>query len=167
MLEENSFSAFFCDVMLGDVAKWLRILGVKVIYDNKATDDEIVYRSKRENLLILTKDRELSKRKNVNILLIEKNKLEDMLVEVFKKAGINYSEISPFKYCPLCGEKLEKKEKEEVRWFIPQRVYEELDEFFVCNNCFKVYWKGTHFKKIMEKLESIEEKFKKASIKTI
>jgi len=152
-----NFSAFLCDVMLGDVAKWLRLLGFKVSYGNKADDKEIVYRAKRENYLILTKDRELSEKKNIKAILVESNELDDMIIEILKKAGVDYSRISPFRYCPLCGKELEKKDKEEVRWFIPQRVYEELDEFYVCKDCFKVYWKGTHYQKIIKKIQKIRE----------
>jgi len=152
------FSGFFCDVMLGDLAKWLRILGLKVNYDNKADDNLIVYTAKRENLLIITKDRELARRKGVDAILIETDGIEDMIKEVLLKTGIKLSDLKPFKYCPVCGSKLEKRDRDDVRWFVPQKVYEEFSEFFVCNNCVKVYWKGTHFKKIEAFVENLRSR---------
>ncbi len=160
MKEDLNFSGFFCDVMLGDLAKWLRILGFKVIYNNSIDDNTIVYKAIRENLIVLTKDEELSKRKNINSILIKENGPENMIEEVFRKLGLELSEKNFFRYCPICGKELEKREREEVRWFIPQRVYEEAEEFYVCTSCLKVFWKGSHFFNIKEKIENIKESLK-------
>ncbi|MGH9340582.1 MAG: Mut7-C RNAse domain-containing protein, partial [Acidobacteriota bacterium] len=39
---------FLADVMLGSLAKWLRILGYDTVYNNRIQDDEIIARSLAE-----------------------------------------------------------------------------------------------------------------------
>jgi hypothetical protein len=40
---------FVADVMLGKLAKWLRIAGYDVLYSNRYTDDELISVSRNEN----------------------------------------------------------------------------------------------------------------------
>ena len=50
------------DGMLGTLAKWLRLLGYDTAYDNVAADPELARRARSEGRVLLTRDRELSKR---------------------------------------------------------------------------------------------------------
>src|SRR5947199_7957588 len=47
---------FVADVMLGRLAKWLRIAGFDVLYSNRFADDELVSLSLRERRILLSRD---------------------------------------------------------------------------------------------------------------
>jgi len=44
-------------------------------------------------------------------------------------------------------------EREEVYDRVPPRTYEAYDEFWVCGSCGKVYWRGSHWRNIVETVE--------------
>jgi len=56
---------FVADVHLGRLTRYLRMLGIDVLYTNNFTDDEIVKISVKEKRTILTKDRGILKRNEV------------------------------------------------------------------------------------------------------
>jgi uncharacterized protein with PIN domain len=70
------------DGMLGTLAKWLRLLGYDTAYDNVASDAELARQARAEGRVLLTRDRELSKRRGLRTLLIESQVLEEQVREV-------------------------------------------------------------------------------------
>ena len=60
---------FIADVMVGKLARWLRVLGFDAAYSNQYDDDEII---RRDHRVILTRDTRLAARKhNGRCLLID------------------------------------------------------------------------------------------------
>jgi len=56
---------FIADINLGDIAKYMRVLGFDLYYDSLLSTREIIEISKRENRVILTRSRKLLKFKDV------------------------------------------------------------------------------------------------------
>ena len=56
---------FLADINLGNIVKYMRVLGLDVYYDSLLSTREIIEISKRENRVILTKSRKLLKFKEV------------------------------------------------------------------------------------------------------
>ncbi|MEA1948069.1 MAG: Mut7-C RNAse domain-containing protein [Thermodesulfobacteriota bacterium] len=57
---------FIADINLGDIVKYMRVLGLDLYYDPLLSTREIIEISKRENRVILTKSRKLLKFKDVS-----------------------------------------------------------------------------------------------------
>jgi len=57
---------FIADINLGDIVKYMRILGLDVYYDPSLSNRQIIEISKRENRIILTKNRKLLKFREVS-----------------------------------------------------------------------------------------------------
>lgn len=57
---------FIADVNLGDVVKYMRLLGFDVYFDSALSDKEIIEISKGENRIILTKSKKLLKFRDVS-----------------------------------------------------------------------------------------------------
>ncbi|PIT85073.1 hypothetical protein COU36_05350, partial [Candidatus Micrarchaeota archaeon CG10_big_fil_rev_8_21_14_0_10_59_7] len=54
---------FLADVMLGRLARWLRLLGVETFYaDKKAADDDVIRRAMRFDAILLTRDELLAEK---------------------------------------------------------------------------------------------------------
>ncbi len=56
---------FIADVHLGDLARYLRIIGIDTFYKNNISKNEIIKISLEEKRAILTKDRDLLKRNEI------------------------------------------------------------------------------------------------------
>ena len=53
------------DAMLGRLCKWLRIWGYDTVYASSWSDHKIAARARAENRIVLTRDRELVRRKGI------------------------------------------------------------------------------------------------------
>ena len=87
---------FLADVMLGSLAKWLRILGYDTVYDNRIADDHLIGRCRAEQRTALTRDVKLAQRLKSGILFINSEDLSDQLVEVL---GFLVRKSIPLEYC--------------------------------------------------------------------
>lgn len=155
---------FVADSMLGRLAKWLRILGYDVIYKNSFTTAEIIKLSEETNRIILTRDTKFIKNKNIkNFLFIKSDFLFEQLKQVIKGLNLKLESKNFFTRCAICNEKLEDIKKEEVKDKIPEYVYQTQEEFGICRTCKKIYWKATHYDKMLERIkeENLIDKFEK------
>ncbi len=65
------------------------------------------------------------------------------------------SQARPFSRCIECNEALEPVKKEEVYGVVPHHVYNTQPAFSRCPSCRKVYWKGTHWQQMKEKMDLV------------
>ncbi len=147
---------FIADVMLGRLAKWMRLWGFDVLYDRTMSDNEIIRISLEQNRVILTRDTGLANRPLAsNHLFIESDNVREQLGQLMKT--FHREKIpGPLTRCSVCNTPLSPASKQDIRDFVPPYVYEKNNSFLRCENCGKVYWKGTHVKKM--KLQGAEGK---------
>ena len=140
--------------MLGNLAKKLRILGYDAIYHSSIDDKDLINIAKQEDRVLLTKDERLVSnidKEHVKNLLIRGNDDLEQLIQVFSFLGIkNVSINTDSSYCVVCNGKLESIEKNMIKNKVPDGVYDMQQSFWICNDCKKIYWEGTHFEKIQE-----------------
>ena len=147
---------FIADIHLGSLAKYLRMLGFDVQYKNNFTDDEIIEISSKEKRAILTKDRGLLKNNRITHgYWIRKAGLEEQVKEVITRFDLK-DEIKEFFRCLECNHILGAIEKEKIKGRVPPKVKERLNEFWYCKHCDKVYWKGSHYEKMLKFIERIK-----------
>jgi uncharacterized protein with PIN domain len=138
--------------MLGKLAKYLRFMGYDTYYpDGKMSDDEILKIARKEGRVIITRDKELARRSNG--FLVKSINYEEQLREVIKRFNLNTDNI--LSRCSVCNEPLIPVAKEEVRGKVPDYVYQNNDEFYICPKCHRIYWYGTHTAKIEKKIKEI------------
>jgi len=150
---------FFVDEMLNDLAIALRLVGFVSVYKKWENDEALVSEAKASNGFILTSDKPLAERceksgasaVSVPISLGKKEKL------VFVLKTLNIKEIYPETICTVCNGALEKAGKDKVVGNVPDTVLESFSEFLVCPDCKKVFWQGSHWKRISEFLEEIRK----------
>jgi len=143
---------FLVDRMLGQTAKWLRLLGIDAEYAPKCEDEKLVEIAEEEERVIITRDKELGREENA--ILVEKEPPESIIKEVLEIYDV---EIKPLTRCSKCNRKVEKIDKSEVEGEVPENVFELNEEFWCCVGCGQYYWKGSHWKKIIEKINRILE----------
>ena len=149
---------FIADAMLGRLARWLRILGYDVSYESSISDDDLIAGALKEHRIILTMDRKLTERESAkNSLLIKSPFYKEQLKQVITYYNIDYKS-GIFTRCLVCNSLLVSIEKEKIKDRIPPYVYSTQDKFYICHQCKRVYWSGTHRIKILEMLDAILKK---------
>jgi uncharacterized protein with PIN domain len=148
-----------CDVMLGSLARWLRVCGIDVFYDAKIDRSGLFRIAREEGRTILTRAGNFKELKEIPpYIMIEKEELEDQLKQV-KKAfpDLNFLKDS-FTRCLECNELLTKIDKASAKDRIPPKAYELAGDFHQCPTCKKLFWPGTHVRRMKAKIDKIFEK---------
>jgi uncharacterized protein len=141
---------FAVDIMLGKLAKWLRILGFDTRCESfRNTEHLDAIRS--QGYLLLTRNGRWSG--EPQILFVRANDVLGQLREVVVDTAIHPSEFSFLHRCLRCNELLERIDREQVLGSVPDFVYQSHLSFHCCPNCQRVYWPGSHPKRIEETLE--------------
>lgn len=136
---------FVADVMLGKLAKWLRILGFDAAYGSRAGDSELLQTARRERRVLLTRDHALlQSAKNVRSLLIESDDWRRQLSQVIDALNLR-DEARPLSRCLACNVKLKRLSRKNARNLVAPFVFERASSFSICPRCGRVYWPGTHF----------------------
>ena len=140
--------------MLGRLAKWLRILGHDTAYYPSLSDSDLVRIARAEGRLVLTRDREMVKRRGINSLLIRSDDFREQIQQVVRDLSLP---LRPFTRCPACNEALKEVEKGAIRDRVPPYVFATQERFSLCPGCGKIYWRGTHWERMKERLKKLEE----------
>ena len=145
---------FFCDVMLGGLARWLRAAGYDAAWEEHIDDGDLVRRAADEGRVLLSSDIGVFKRGivrdgEVPALLIPVGLgKQEQLAFVLRELSLPLREPR----CMACGGALAEADKERARGRVPARTWAWLDRFYECTRCGRVFWRGTHWRQIAERL---------------
>lgn len=148
---------FVADAHLGGLARFLRMAGFDTLYRNDIHDDEIEALAAGEDRLVLTRDRELLKRRTITHgCYVHALKPELQLREVFDRLDLAGS-VRPFSLCLNCNVPLRPVDKASVADRLPPAVRAQQEEFNACDCCGGVFWKGSHWKRMTNLLSSVAD----------
>ena len=140
---------FVLDGHLGQLATYLRLLGFDSLYRNDYEDRELAQISARERRALLTKDRGLLKRKMVSHgYLVREIDPELQMLEVVRRFDLR-DRLRPFRRCLRCNGLTDEVPKSAVIDRLPANTRRYYDEFRMCRDCQQVYWKGSHYKRML------------------
>ncbi|GGL70698.1 Mut7-C RNAse domain-containing protein [Halocalculus aciditolerans] len=137
------------DVMLGSLARRLRMLGYDAAYAldrDVEADDAIHDLAREESRVLLTRDRDLAERTPESVLLTEQD-VDDQLAEL-RDAGFELALDEPAR-CATCNGLLEEVDPETA----PEHAPADVDRLWACTACGQHYWKGSHWTDVGERLE--------------
>ncbi len=149
---------FIADAMLGRLTRWLRLSGYDVLYTDDMEDGLILRISREEGRIILTRDKglyEKAKRNNAQAFLLTTNDFAERIRQLQKELGVVIQDDPKVSRCPVCNGEIEKIPKEEVGPEAPEGITEQIDEFWRCIECKKIYWQGGHWKNISSFVEKL------------
>ncbi|MDP3813782.1 Mut7-C RNAse domain-containing protein [Pseudomonas sp.] len=137
---------FIADAHLGGLARLLRMAGFDSLYDNHFDDLEIAATAAREGRIVLTRDRELLKRRLVSHgCYVHARKPAEQLRELFERLDLARS-VRPFSLCLHCNLALRLVDLEEARERLPSRIGCRYSRFLQCDGCHRLYWQGSHWR---------------------
>jgi uncharacterized protein with PIN domain len=138
------------DAMLGRLARWLRAFGYDAVYDVRLDDAALARLARAENRWLLTRDHQLAARKGLHSVLVASDQLEVQLVQVL--AILPPATDDAFARCLACNGPLEEIDKRSAEGRVPEYIWESQPEFRLCRACGRVYWRGTHYERMRERL---------------
>jgi uncharacterized protein with PIN domain len=145
---------FVADAHLGGLARLLRMAGFDTIYDNGIRDDQVEALAMDEGRIVLTRDRELLKRRGVEYgAYVRALKAQAQLREMFERFGLA-ERARPFTLCLHCNAPLREVAKDAVLERLPPTVRATQTGFRTCDVCHRVYWKGSHWERMSGMLEA-------------
>lgn len=147
---------FLTDGMLGKLTRWLRMLGYDTEYADNLEDKKLVEIAKKEDRILLTRDHELyrlANSKQVNAFLVEDKTRSAQLATLSHQCHLSLKLDPDSSRCPKCNSIISHTEKNSIYEKIPSATARVYSEFWECQNCGKIYWKGAHWKKIVKTLD--------------
>ena len=146
---------FVADAMLGKLTKWLRVMGIDVMYDPDILDVQLLRCAERRGRTLLTRDRRLMHRRGpARRLYIESDYYHEQVrqvVEAFRLAG----RVQVFSRCLRCNTPLGAIAKQLVAERVPPYVYATQMTFTHCATCDRLYWGGTHRDNMLRQLQAM------------
>jgi uncharacterized protein with PIN domain len=149
---------FIVDHNVGKLARWLRLMGYDTIFFDGGDDSELVAIAKAEGRVILSRDTQIMKRRlitsgRIRAVLIQSDQPREQIGQVIVTLGLE-SRFRPFTICLECNQPLVERAKDELKELVPPYVFKTQEQFMQCPNCRRIYWRGTHWRAMIKKLES-------------
>ena len=145
---------FAADRMLGRLVKWLRVLGEDVVYGPHLTGYGLIRAARREDRLILTRDRRLKQKQPPDMILIDSDHYQEQLRQVIRECGLAPG-ATLFTRCLECNALLQARPKQSVRALVPAYVFATQDQFSWCPECRRIYWPATHHQRMADELRRL------------
>jgi uncharacterized protein with PIN domain len=132
---------FDLDGMLGNLARWLRILG----FDAKFPCKKVA-----QDRYFVTTNRKL---KNPQVIRVQNASPLEQMKQILDLTGIVPSPNLFLSRCLSCNVPVREIAKQNVKGRVPDSVFSRNSTFHECPSCGKLYWEGTHAGRIKRRLE--------------
>ncbi len=148
-------TAFILDVHLGKLARILRMLGFDTLYRNDYDDPEIIQTALDEHRIILTRDRLLlHDRRITHARWLHSTRSEEQAAEVIRRFQLENA-VQRFARCSRCNGCIVPVDKNTVLHRLEPLTRRYYTDFFQCSQCRQLYWEGSHFDRLVKKLDLI------------
>jgi uncharacterized protein with PIN domain len=139
---------FVADVHLGSLARNLRLLGFDTTWERDLADDAIVAIAVDEQRIILTRDKAILKNGRVtHAYWLRSTDPVKQLEEIVRAIDLT-RDIEPYTRCMECNGELQAADRSTVVHSVPLQVFLIHREFKRCRRCHRVYWKGSHLRRL-------------------
>lgn len=146
--------AFFCDAMLGGLARWLRAAGYDAAFEYGIDDGELIARTQADGRILLSCDGPLFERNVIRNGQVRALRIPRQLRNVPALRFVLEQLHLPLREprCMACGGQLAEVPKHTVAGEAPPLAFRNCDDFWRCSRCGKLFWHGTHWQKITKRL---------------
>jgi hypothetical protein len=148
---------FLLDNHLGRLASYLRILGLDARYRNDFQDAELASLAEEEDRILLTRDKRLLMRVAVRRgAWLRSLQPRTQLAELNRRFGL-IQLARPFQRCPRCNGQLQPVNKADVLDRLQPLTRTYFFAFQRCADCGQVYWKGSHYERMLGLIQSLRD----------
>lgn len=147
--------AFLADNHLGRLVRYLRLLGFDTAWDPALDDERLAERAADENRVLLTRDRGLLKRRLVVWGFCPRTTdSRAQLFAVLRRFDL-FDRVAPWTRCLRCNGRLRPVDKAAVLDRLEPKTKLYYDAFQQCGDCGQVYWRGSHFEALEQRVEEV------------
>lgn len=144
---------FICDVHLGRLCKYLRMLGWDTLYSNEYTPEEMIERSLQEKRILLSRSIHLIRHQGLtHAWWVRSSNPLEQLNDLVTRLDLS-KQADPLTRCLNCNSMLVEVNKMEIMDRLEDRTAKYYSEFFVCRTCDQIYWKGSHYESMVKFIE--------------
>ncbi len=153
--QTNNPPRFIADAHLGRLARHLRFAGYDTLWHNAWEDMELVAIAGRERRIVLTRDRALLMHRalEAGCYLRDPEPLAQ-LADVAGRYGLDLGMRQPSR-CLECNGLPLPVAKDEVAALLQPRTCAGFAEFWRCPQCARVYWRGSHWRRMRAAIEAV------------
>ncbi|MCG6943692.1 MAG: Mut7-C ubiquitin/RNAse domain-containing protein [Thiohalocapsa sp.] len=143
---------FLCDTHLGKLGRRLRLLGFDTLLAQDASgedpgDDALVRLASEQHRILLTRDRALLARPSLtHALAVPQAPVDAQLRDLIERLHLQRA-AEPFTRCTCCNTLVEPADPAELP-ALPPGVLARQDRFWRCPGCGRVYWEGSHHRRL-------------------
>jgi uncharacterized protein with PIN domain len=146
---------FVADAHLGKLARYLRLLGFDCLFYNDAGDRKLVTISVEQGRVLLTRDRDLLMHHVITHgCFVHATETREQLKVIVQRLQLE-NEYAPFTRCMECNGRLKAVDKSCIEDQLPQRVSDNYNEFWCCDGCEKLFWKGSHYREMRNFIDTL------------
>jgi uncharacterized protein len=145
---------FVCDVMLGKLAKYLRVFGLDTIYA-KTGKEFNKYMALDEGTPPYLFTRRVHVRSGDRTILVRSDRPRDQLKEVWHIINLYVDTKNIMGRCIECNVPLIDVVREDVEPHVPEFIFHRYNSFKQCPSCRKVYWSGTHSSHMLQFIKEV------------
>jgi uncharacterized protein with PIN domain len=147
---------FIVDLNVGRLARWLRMMGYDTLLFDHGEDYRMIRIALDQARIIITRDTRIMERRvitsgRLRAVLVNGDQPEEQMRQVIERLHLD-SDFRPLSLCLECNQPLVERRREEVADRVPPYVFQTQEQFVECPACHRVYWKGTHWQAMTQKL---------------
>jgi len=143
---------FIVDAMHGSLARKLRIFGFDTSYYKTGEDGDLLRVAREEGRAIVTSDRALGEtavRRGLLAFVVVGRRDRERIVSLVEQAERFHCPLEggdPL--CALCNGSLSEAKREKVKGLLPTKLVAKHRTYYICKECGKVYWHGSHWSRL-------------------
>jgi uncharacterized protein len=156
MVEPEREIKFIVDANAGKLVRWLRLIGYDTLFFTGADDSEMVAIALRENRVLVTRDTHIVERRvarngQLRVILVESDDPPQQIRQVIETLKLD-CHYRHFMLCLECNCLLVPQRPEDVKGRVPPYVFQTQSQYMECPNCYRIYWRGTHWQEMAQKI---------------
>ena len=145
---------FILDRELFPLTKVMRMLGFDTLSRGDLSLSKAVRLAIEERRIWVRKDIETpSLQYGIRYYVLQSDNIADQLDEINTQYVVK-DFIEPFSRCLKCNQSLLELPRSEAKAKVPEKIFKTFQQFYICFICHRVYWPGSHLKRMKEKLKN-------------
>lgn len=147
---------FAADAHLGRLARTLRLLGFDTAYSNAFTKTGLLRLAGEENRIVLSRNPAFATPATVQSFRVVSENYLEQIKTVVRQFGL-LSALRPFTRCLVCNGLLHTVAKETIEQGLEENIRRYYQEFWQCESCLRIYWKGSHYRRMCALLNRLQQ----------
>jgi len=147
--------SFAAEKTLGRLAKWLRLMGFDTLFETDFPKGSFAEHIHSGRIFLTRTQRALRMPRPIQTVFLQDNDPMKQLAEVVRRSAITLQDVRPFSRCLRCNEPIIAADKKDIAGYVPDFVQQTHASFSRCPSCGRIYWKGSHTTRSLERIRLI------------